>query len=357
MPAGDPASASRRGDAGFAMPSPERLGGFKVLKDVGRMLLISPEGATDFPSRVVGILADHKVNLPYATCGWDRHAWGLTIVVETGDAVRASAALEAGLGERPGLHPGGAILSIFPHRKNPEIIRTLFETFEREGVAPDAMASSPSAISLVIDQAMLNRASSALFGPFTFSAYRTPADWKLAQKGKEQIYKEVVASYQEKRPKVYGLEYQDHQVLLQAKLERGQMAILAPLFRRLSSPGLSLAFLTAGPCQGQMQEEIAFCVPGSEEGPCQQALHHTAPHADITSFVSAAVFSMNGPHFGDRYGIVNELLRAFDAHHVDLLGLSCTIASITGVVPSGRLPAAINAIQTRFDIPSIIERT
>jgi aspartokinase len=339
------------------MPTPEKLGGFKVLKGVERMLLASPSAVKDFPSRVFGVLADRKINLPYATCVRDRHAWALTLVVEAGDAAGAAAALDGALGMRPVVQTGSAILSIFPHRKNPEIIRTLFETFEREAVAPDALACSPSAISMVIEQTMLNRASSSLFGPFTFSAYRTPADWKMAQKGKEQIYKEVVASYQEKRPKVYGLEYQDHLALLQAKLERGRMGALGPLFGRLARPGLSLAFLAASPCEGNTQEEIAFCVPLAEESLCGQALHETAPHAPIASLASAAVFSMNGPHFGDRYGIVNELLKAFETNHVDLLGLSCTIASITGVIPSSLLTTGIAAIQARFDIPSIIERT
>jgi len=36
------------------------------------------------------------------------------------------------------------------------------------------------------------------FEPFTFSAYQTPDDWKLAQEGKEQLYKEVVATIRRK---------------------------------------------------------------------------------------------------------------------------------------------------------------
>jgi hypothetical protein len=46
---------------------------------------------------------------------------------------------------------------------------------------------------------------------------------------------------------------------------------------------------------------------------------------------------MNGPHFGDRYGIVRDLLTALETAGIDLLGLSCTIASITGIVHSSQL--------------------
>ena len=64
---------------------------------------------------------------------------------------------------------------------------------------------------------------------------------------------------------------------------------------------------------------------------------------------------MNGPHFGDRYGIVRDLLTALETDGVNLMGLSCTIASITGVVLSSHLEKAIKAIQGCFDVPSIFK--
>jgi len=339
------------------MPIPEKLGGFKVLKDVTRMSLVSPHEARDFPLQVFRSLANSAINIPYATCLLDGHAWGLSIVVESSDAVRASKALEAASQTAMAMQAGGAILSVFPHRRKPEITQMLFEAFNREGIPTDALASSPSAISVVIDQDILSRASDALFGPFTFGAYRTPEDWKLAQKGKEELYKEVVASYQEKRPKVYGLEYQDRQAFLQVKLDRGQIATIGRVFGRLAQPGLSFIFLAAAPCGETGQEQIAFCLPMTEDGPFQDAFREAMPRVVLRSMAPVAAFSMNGPHFGDRYGIVSELLTAFVNNQVDLLGLSCTIASITGVVPSPQLMLAIEAIRDRFDIPSVIERT
>ena len=62
---------------------------------------------------------------------------------------------------------------------------------------------------------------------------------------------------------------------------------------------------------------------------------------------------MNGPHFGDRYGIAGELLGSLESRGIDLLGLSCTIASITGVVPATDLDPLLAALQDRFEIPAI----
>ena len=76
-----------------------------------------------------------------------------------------------------------AVLSVFPHRRNPEISARLFEAFEQQSLEPDALANSPSTISVVLKQDLIDSASHALFEPFTFSAYQTPEDWKLAQEG------------------------------------------------------------------------------------------------------------------------------------------------------------------------------
>jgi aspartokinase len=339
------------------MSIPEKLGGFKVLKNVARISLVSPREARNFPSRVFRSIAEKKINLPFATCVLDDHAWGLNIVVEGGDADQAAAVLEATLDKISAVQSGRAILSLFPHKKNPEITRALFETFGREGVPTDALANSPSAISVVLDENALDKASRALFGPFTFSAYRTPSDWKLAQKGKEQLYKEVVASYQEKRPKVYGLEYQDQQAFLQVRLDRRHIGSFGTSLKRFAQLGLYLAFLATSPCEKAGEEEISFCLPASESRAYKEIMSKTAFHSDPQGLPPVAAFSMNGPHFGDRYGIVSELLMALGTGHVDLLGLSCTIASITGVVPSAQLTAAIASIRERFDIPSVIERT
>ena len=65
---------------------------------------------------------------------------------------------------------------------------------------------------------------------------------------------------------------------------------------------------------------------------------------------------MNGPHFGDRYGIISELLTSLDTAGIDLLGLSCTIASITGVVHIRQLESALQAIQTCFEVPVLTKK-
>jgi aspartokinase len=65
---------------------------------------------------------------------------------------------------------------------------------------------------------------------------------------------------------------------------------------------------------------------------------------------------MNGPHFGDRYGIVSEVLTTLHGRQVAPLALSCTIASITGVVRRDQFEAALDALRQGFEVPSVTRR-
>jgi len=338
------------------MTSAPRLGGFKILTDVIRVSAVSPGAAAHFPATFCRVVADEKVNLPYLTIVFGGHSWGLNLMVEAPEWQKTSKAIKENFGEIFTSNSKSAVLSIFPHKKNPEIAGRLFEAFDREGLEPDALANSPSALSVIINEELITKASDALFEPFSFGPYRTPADWKLAQKGKEQLYKEVVASYQEKRPKVYGLDYHEGQDLVQIKLRRQNMSHVGTSFRGFARLGLNLTFLATGPCEETGKEILAFCLPGTESHAYTQIIGRIVPEIQVETTSPVVILSMNGPHFGDRYGIASELLAALNNHNVKLLGLSCTIASITGVFPSHQFEPAIRAIQDCFDVPSITKK-
>ena len=338
------------------MTPSKRLGGFKVLKDVVRISLVSPEQMDHFPLKLCQVIAEAKINLPFITCVHNGDVWGINISVDVLENRRISSLIEDTFGKVLFHNTESTILSVFPHKSNPEVAGKLFEIFGLEGFEPEALANSPSAISIVLKKEILNRASSALFGPFSFGAYRTPADWKLAQKGKEQLYKEVVASYQEQRPKVYGLQYQEKQQFIHVKLSRRNLGDFGMALKECAALGLNLTFLATSPCREQGKENIFFCLPESKNHSYDEILNQTAPDAVLKGMTPGALFSMNGPHFGDRYGIVSELFDALVNSGIHILGLSCTIASIIGVVPSRQIDGAVQAIQGCFEVPTITKK-
>ncbi|MFC1533881.1 hypothetical protein ACFL7M_11015 [Thermodesulfobacteriota bacterium] len=338
------------------MNSPARLGGFKILKGMAGFSLLLPQVPDNLPILFCRSIADKKINLPYITCVRVDQAWSLNITVDTDNGLRTSLLIEENSGKLFDQASESGILSIFPHNKNPDIVGRLFEVFGRKGVRPDAMANSPSAISVVLKDKYLSMAGDALFEPFIFSAYRTPDDWRLAQRGKEQLYKEVVASYQEQRPKVYGLEYYHDQALVQFKISDKDISPVGGAFKELAREGMDLTFSVTGPSGKERKKLLSFCLPVSEHSGYKKTLNKVFSESSVEIISPVTVFSMNGPHFGDRYGIVSELLTAFERSSIDLLCLSCTIATITGVIPSAQFESAVLAIRSCFEVPSIIEK-
>ena len=333
-----------------------RLGGFKILKDVVRLSLVFPTQGGDLPATLFRLIAKQEINLPYINCINDGQSWSLNIVAGSGNGRMISDLIGKNFGKISVHNSKSAILSIFPHKRNPEITGSLFEVFGREDVEPDALANSPSAISVVVGEESINRARDSLFAAFKFSAYRTPADWKLAQKGKERLYREVVASYQEKRPKVYGLEYQEGQKLFHVTLNRRHIGRFGAALKEFARLGLHLTFLATGLCKEKGKEKLVICLPASQNHDYNEIISGIGLEDVADRPSPVATFSFNGPHFGDRYGIANELLHAFNENRIDLLALNCTIASIIGVVPSNQIEQVIHAIRDCFDVPSITKK-
>lgn len=298
-----------------------------------------PEESGLTPALFLESVVQKKINFPYLTCVHSNGYWGLNMLLESDKGLTLSLLIEEIAGKSCDHTSECAILSIFPHKNDPRIFYSLMNAFDSSSVKPEAIATSPSTISIVLQESDLNRASSSLFGPFSFSAYRTPEDWKLAQKGKEHIYKEIIATYQEKRPKVYGLEYYINQQINHINIQKGS-SLSAEFYGKNSSNDHKLTFAASYPTNNCSEEILGICLSnGLKE-----------------SKNSNTVFSMTGPHFGDRYGISYELLSSLEKRNVDIRCLSCTIASITGVIDSSRIDQTVEGIRDCFDVPVVVQK-
>jgi aspartokinase len=339
------------------MSSQQRLSAFKILKDVVRISLVKSDDSDRFPAKFCHLMASEEINLLFLTCGKKDSGWGVNIAVEFSCAEKAIEIIEENFPNITYRSTNSGILSLFPHRRDPSIAGSLFHVLDITGIEPEALAYSNSAISVVLHEEAIDTTTSALFEPFQFSAYRTPADWKLAQKGKEELYKDVVASYQEKRPKVYSLEWLTEQNLFTFELSNYDLSPMGNTLIDFSIQGLQLPFLTSTPTTEKQGLNLFLCLP-VHDSQIYPEVKNSLPSESVPSRnAPVAVFSMNGPHFGDRYGIASELLTAINSAGVQLLALGCAIASINGVVPAEQIEATTDVIKQCFDVPSVIMKT
>ncbi len=335
------------------MTSP-KLNGGKVLKGVSAFALSCRPEQDEAPLLLCRAIAEAGINLPYVTILRRGLGWLITLAVEIRHEERILSLLLPGVfGHITCRCRDNAILSLFPHQSNPGIPAALFASFGRAGLAVQGMANSPSALSIVLRQKHLDPVSRVLFDAFTFKTYRTPEEWKAAQRGKEALYKEVVASYQEKRPKVYGVTCRAHQHLVSILLDDPSLSPAAPVMNEAADQGLRLSLIVSSPLCSNGPFHLTYCLPERSKGEAAVPLLDQIPGTNPSPGKPAAVFSMNGPHFGDRYGITSELLAGLEAKGVSLLALNCTVASITGAVPAPELDAALEAIQGCFEVPSV----
>jgi len=338
------------------MATSAKLGGFKILKDINCFSLVHTTKDKLFPAKFFRSVAWEKINLPYMTCIPDGSTWRLSFAVDAADAAKTLNLIEHTTGSVITQKFKSAILSIFPHKGDPCISALFLEALGKHGLEPEALTSSPSAISAVLKRELLPIASKSLFGPFSFSAYRTPHDWKLAQKGREILFKEVVATYQESRPKVYGLRYREKQELLSIKFSQGNIGQFGFVLKEFGESGSYLSFLGTCPRREKGSGTIIFCLSRTLDRSHKAVIRQIAPQMHVENLFPVATFSMTGPHFGDRYGIVSELLTSFERAGVDLLALNCSIASIKGIVPSEQIQIAINTIQGCFEVPALMKK-
>ena len=92
------------------------LGGFKILKDVVRISVVSPPEDKSFPSRFSGALAKERINLPYLTFVYNRNSWGMNVIVEALDEQKTIRLIEEVFGKFFKVSPGKRSSPSFPTR-------------------------------------------------------------------------------------------------------------------------------------------------------------------------------------------------------------------------------------------------
>ncbi len=258
--------------------------------------------------------------------------------------------IRLGTGMEPRLRRDTTILSVFPHDRRPRVMGALLELAGREDIDALAIASSPSAMSIVVPAQTMKATIDAIFGAFEFPAYGSPLKWETAYVGKEELFKDVVGSYEEQDIKVYAVLDQPNLDLWTLVLDRGDLVRLGPALRQIDDLGAKMPFLTAD-CSRPEETVLGFCLPTSLRQGVGKALDANLPNA-VCSVQDAAGVFFHGPHFGDRYRIATALTGSLQGADVVPLALSCAVHSISVILAAKDLPGALRVIKAKFHVPT-----
>jgi aspartokinase len=163
---------------------------------------------------------------------------------------------------------------------------------------------------------------------------------------------ETTAAYREPRIKTYGFEKMTALSLFEISGSKADMGSLGLAFCSMadrgvpfhlvfspsSSEGLEFWLITQRPWAKVIREHIDLCIPGGTETVIRR-----------TSSVELVFFQ--GPHFGDRYGILDTTVQALACKGITVKATVCSGACIYIVLPEGKSDEAIKALRESFEIP------
>jgi hypothetical protein len=251
------------------------------------------------------------------------------------------------------LQSNNCIISIFPHYQKLNVTGTLMGILAGSGIRPYGFASSPSAMTMIVSSSDFQGAIEGLFDAFEFSSYRSPWDWRAAYRSQEKLVKEVSCSYREQSIKIYEISHRIDLDLWNITLPLECLGNFGAALLDLNELGIRrMPFLVSSSSPDAEGLYFAFSFGAVHREKVRHALDQNLPGVDRYCLGPVSVFFLHGPHFGDRYGIANALVRALQNAGIPPLGLSCTMSSITAVIQGSDSKQTISALNANFQVPA-----
>jgi aspartokinase len=339
----------------------QRIGGLKVVEEGACVASSLPGAETRLGADICAPLAQQKINLTFLThiAGGQGRDSSTVFCTELEAGAGSHTLIEVCQGGR-GLcrfFPETCIVSLYPHDQRIKITGHFLHSLAQARVMVHGLASSPSAISVVISLGGKKRAIQQLFKEFHFPSYNSPAEFYAAQLPPQELVRAVVATYQEKVIKIYCLVQEVDIDLWELSIPSpGALDEFGGALVDMEERGFRLPFLVALPALDNKELRVSFGVraqaPAAERAEeIQHLLSSHLPSVPARFTTPVAAIFVHGPHFGDRYGISHTLVEALERARVTLLGLSCTVSSISVIIKQQELSAAVQVLEHTFEVP------
>lgn len=162
---------------------------------------------------------------------------------------------------------------------------------------------------------------------------------------------ETVAIYREERIRTYGFDLKTDLTLITLVVSPTDQGAVARALDQLGKAGFSYELLTAhasetGGCG------FSFLTGASNATSMTELLQKAAPGIlEISQESSLELLHFQGPHFGDRYGIVDAAVDALTTAEIEPIAVCCAGSSIYMVLPANSGREAIRILSTPFQTP------
>ncbi len=355
------------------------INGLKLSNPLVMMRVSSGDGVSDAIPALCRLSTDLTVNIAFMTStGLDdpHSAIGCIDPIDRSSLV-GGLARNADLKSCVHIEPDAVgMLSIYPHRSSIAVLVTALQALNNNGICVHAMASSISALTFIVDYLQLDKAATVLADSMGLPPDTTPvrtefrvratgapdtmADTsQVSDRGFQTAVRgfnlETIAVYREPIIRTYGFNLFEKLTLYQITLPFGEMDILGKanqtqyendaIFRSVwgqtdTSDQTKIFLLCKDIPWNRLRPLMDCCeTPDNSMGPIVQT-----EEVDVVCF--------QGPHFGDRCGIMDFTYKALAHGQIPLKAVTCSVATIYLVLPAGWGQKTQSILTEAFEIPT-----
>ncbi|MBT8338529.1 MAG: hypothetical protein HKP58_12190 [Desulfatitalea sp.] len=163
---------------------------------------------------------------------------------------------------------------------------------------------------------------------------------------------ETIAMYWESKVRTYGFQLVQGLHLCRAGFPMDGISALGAFLQRMAGNDLAFRAVWAQ-ADGKGQIRIYLLCDSSQLSKLR-VFGSDEPLLASDRWAASQLVDMicfQGPHFGDRYGIVDYSLKALASAKMPVWGAVCSTATIHLVVPAGRGDQAKQLLTDAFEIP------
>lgn len=162
---------------------------------------------------------------------------------------------------------------------------------------------------------------------------------------------ETKAAYWEPRVKTYGFQRMTGLSLIEITVRTAGIDSLGQAFCRLGDAGVGFHLVFSRPSSRGL--EVCLLVTAQWAKVIEEHMQKLVEGADkvVGRTSPAEMVFFQGPHFGDRYGILDAAVGGLAARGIRMTATVCSGSCIYIVLPEGKSEEAVLALSEVFEIP------
>jgi aspartate kinase len=153
--------------------------------------------------------------------------------------------------------------------------------------------------------------------------------------------------------RIGGIMQNAHLSLLNVTAVPDRPGIAAAILGELGNRSINVQFIVQCIDQNQ-QDQVALCIDRDDLQVALEAVKRVAPDLDagkVIPYPEVAIVSIFGPDFRERPGIAGTMFDALAAEGINIMAISTSISTVSSVIESDDLEAALDALRLTFDLP------